>query len=292
MTVPAGLKDILAQARMAATRAPSGKRVLPASTAQERLQALLNEISETLLSRKLVFTLGGDHKVVLEAGEGKLRGISDVTPDGLGNPDIAVSSTASHAQKCKAVLTVLSEFSQASGDLSVEPEASDTFSGSGIDGLSPADIKNADAIEDTANAAAPDAPAPKAKEEKIVDPASPPPSADTLAGTFYKTASDFATTRAITADDGGVASKSGDDQSIPLEYLVRTFASQIKMNSVFTDTAMPGPKAIYMGSPADGMPSVICFDDEHNKVVATVPNTDVEQALDKAAQVLAKTPED
>lgn len=289
MSLPAELRSVLTKARLATARSPSGKRDLVAKTEKQKLNAILEEIRETILSRTLVFTIGEDYKLVLEAGEGKLRGVVEVIPNTLHEADIEVKTSASKPQQRKAALRLLSEFAKADGKLEVEPKAPEVFSGSGIDGHSPSEIYDAEGAPDEEATATE---TPKATEEKVVDPSTPPPGSDTQSGQFYKTASEFSTTRAITAEDGGVASKSGEDQDLPLEYLVRTFASQIKMNSAFTDTAMPGPKAIFMGSQMDDMPSAICLDDGKSLVVATVASADVDQALDKAAAVLANTPED
>lgn len=287
MTALKDLQALLSHARAATAQTTSGKRHLDAKTEEERLQAILTEIGQTILPRTLVFNIGEDRNLKIEAGDGKLRGVVEVSPKDLENADIAIKTEASKSRQRIAALEVLSAFVKEDGALSVLPQPPEVFTTLGLEGLTPSEILSAE--EDATDEQDPSG-TKKAQASKNTSSDEPLP--DTPAGAYYAAVSGFSTARALTGDDGGVTTKSGDDQAIPLEYLVRTFASQIQMNAVFMDTAMPGPKAIYMGSQADDMPSAICFDDGKTQVVATVESSDVDQALKTAALVLADTPED
>lgn len=288
------LQAQLHEARKASRRVSSATRKLQGETAQDRLGAILQEIGETFLPRQLVFVLG-DSRLVVEAGDRKLRAVAEVTPAEFAEADIAVPPSASRDNQRIAAFAVLSRFAEVEGEVTVTPQPPEHFKTMGVDGLTLEEILAAEG-----KTAAPSTPSPETDEPNevraaqstfIPHPSAPPPETNTPAGAFYA-ATAGATARAVTADDGGIADKSGNDQLVPLEYLLRTFGSQIKMNTPFTDAAMPGPKAIYMGSQAEGMPSVVCFEDGKNLAVTIPDESSIDQTLDIAAKVLANmTPE-
>ncbi len=284
------LRETLAQARKAATRSRNGTRLLAVGGPADRLAAILREIGETILARQLVFAMG-PALLVVEAGDGKLRGVVEVDPAEIAHPDIAGKPDASRERQMIAAFAVLSRFAALDGALTVTPRAPELFRGMGLDGLTPDEIVAAETMTapDPEPAAPPPSEPPKPAPPYEPQLFAPPPGPNTPAGTFYEAAHAFSTARAITAEDGGIGDKAGNDQTIPLEYLLRTFAAQIRMNEPFTDTAMPGPKAIFMGSQTAGMPSVVCFADGANLVVATVGDGAEEQTLDAAASILAST---
>ena len=278
MSILPELKALLKRGRKAANRSADGSRYLASSSSDEAFNSILQEVTETFLPRRLVFSLDDTDRLVVEAGDGKLRAVIEVTPPELARPELSPGSSPIDVRHAAAARSVLRGFADLGGALYVMPEAPEHFRNLGLPGLDPDEIRN------TEPATGPSAGAPSSS--KAGAPVTAAGGDTSLVGRFYAMARDFTETRAISAEDSGLASKEGDDAGIPLEYLLRTFASQIAMNAPFTDSAMPGPKAIILGSRQSEMPSAVCFSDGKRSVVGTMNDPEIASALDQVISLL------
>lgn len=72
------------------TGTKSNNRNLNAKTGAERLAAILDEVDETVLSRRLTFKIGDDTQIVMDAYSRRLMRVISVKPDGLIKKDSSV----------------------------------------------------------------------------------------------------------------------------------------------------------------------------------------------------------
>ncbi|MBD3676809.1 MAG: hypothetical protein HUJ27_00215 [Rhodobacteraceae bacterium] len=146
MNVTDTIAEMLADICAAAEPTFATDRVLTATNDEERQNAILAEIGETILARSLTFMTGDGRRMVVEVEGRRLLKVDEVIPDAIAGrgADLFSGRDADiEAEQLEGLVKLLHRFCHKGGVLSVKSEASNLRNRSQIDGYSAAELQEA-----------------------------------------------------------------------------------------------------------------------------------------------------
>ncbi|MEE9389123.1 MAG: hypothetical protein V3U96_10985 [Paracoccaceae bacterium] len=123
MSLNDSIVELLKRVRGTSAKAETtSTRELKAGSGPLRLAAILNEIEETVLPRKLTFRLGDDAHIVMDVANGRLMRMLEVKPDSVVGPNQEIFSARDDKKKAEQVTAFrafLTTFAQMNGPMEV-----------------------------------------------------------------------------------------------------------------------------------------------------------------------------
>lgn len=259
------LAGLLQKVAAAATPRAMPQRPLCAGDAAACAAAVIAEISETILPRRLTFTLEGDRRLVIEARGRRPVVVGDCSPEDLWQDDRAVLEDAAGlpTDAAPVLAALIARFCGPGGALSVLSTAS---------ALPPSFLGKGLPVADVSTALP--APAPGGTTEGLA-----PGESGTRVEAFFAACSAFARDAAILAPDGRIKTFAGTDTS-PSQDAVGEAIVRHASQSRFAGRVMAGPRLVCLPR-RDSQAPVRCYVvDGDEAAFATVEADDLAKAFD------------
>lgn len=291
-------------------------RMLHGATVDERIVAICTEIAETVLPRTLVFHIGDDAEIALDAGGRRLMRILRAAPATLApadGPAFRARDDARAAEQLGAIGALLAAFADRAGEMNVTSGVASAIYPASAVGFSPERLREAAAkaapVRKKAAAAIPAAPEPAAPAADPTDalkaligkmkvaPSAPPAAPAGRAGrgraasedairTFYAALEQKVAFAAILNREGNVEAVSGNQGNEEILACAADIVADLARWRKFTRDAVAPTQVMVLRAGGVQNHSIAFFADDYGVALAVFVNTDLSRVLGAANAIL------